>query len=112
MDQEQRITIDKNTFYLNFDNIIEKKAHNYSKEKNFDFIHGLIGIGFYFIMRKKYNSINYVLDELKNNAINDSNGYRWMSYVYDENDNYKDVCEISLSHGSSAILVFLSRQSL
>lgn len=81
---------------------------------NYDFLHGAIGIGFYFIERYKQSSnpiimkaLLFLFEKIKASAIafpqNNSVLYAWRS----KNKNGVDVFDISLSHGSSHIILFL-----
>lgn len=81
---------------------------------NYDFLHGVVGIGFYFLKHYKYRpqvslvQIKRILDYLESSAIYEEDGkYKWtMIDTYDDN---KVKTNISLSHGMASIVIFLSR---
>lgn len=79
--------------------------------KSLDFLHGVIGVGLYFLSRYKYNPsvskkcIDQIIRFLYNNFTRNDNQIYW---ELEEDEFYKRF-NISLSHGSSSILIFLSR---
>lgn len=77
---------------------------------NYDFLHGAVGLGFYFLKRKTTSSKKYLTEfvkELNKIAIKDEEGIRWLS-VLDHKKQTKGF-NISLSHGLGSIIVFLSK---
>ncbi|MFA8433388.1 MAG: lanthionine synthetase C family protein [Marinifilaceae bacterium] len=77
---------------------------------NYDFLHGAVGLGFYFLKRKTKESKKYLnefIKELNKIAIKDEEGIRWLS-VLDHKKQTKGF-NISLSHGLASIIVFLSK---
>ncbi len=88
--------------------------HALSKEiiaNNYDFLHGSIGIGIYFLKLYKINpkksllQIEKLLDYLEKVALFDKeDGIKWGRIK-----NSKVEYDISLSHGMSSIIVFLSQ---
>lgn len=83
------------------------------KKGNYDYLHGAIGIGLYFVTKSNRVRIEKYLialiDELENLAEEDAEtgAVKWES-VIDKDTNEKGY-NISLSHGISSILVFLSK---
>lgn len=88
------------------------------KEYNYDFLHGAIGYAFHFLQqfenstdedaKGKYEK--YILDflfYLKSYAVQSVEGYKWKSYVNQENQELE--FNISLSHGIPSIINFLTR---
>ena len=79
---------------------------------NYDFLHGAIGIGIYFISRsnrkKADKYLTVLVDKLeKSGEITEGGGIKWES-VIDIRAGTKGY-NISLSHGISSIIVFLSK---
>lgn len=108
LSNEERITIGK-TYFKDVDAILEKVLGRVIENKKFDFFYGGIGLGFYFIERNLTKSIEFILDDLEKKAVKCIKGYRWQSEVYLPDGAIENVYEISLSHGSAAILTFLTR---
>lgn len=79
--------------------------------KSLDFLHGVIGVGFYFLSRYKYNPsvskkcIDHIIGFLYSSFSRKGNQIYW---ELKEDEFYKRF-NISLSHGSSSILIFVSR---
>ena len=75
----------------------------------FDFLHGVVGVGFYFIKRGKHevlinDIINYLYDIAEKDDVN--NVFKWKSIL----NMKKDIgYSIALSHGMSSIALFLIR---
>lgn len=82
------------------------------KQGNYDYLHGALGVGTYFLSRfdKKEISryVEELLAELEQSAIPCENGaVKWMS-IFDQETGEKGY-NISLSHGMSSIVAFLIR---
>jgi lantibiotic modifying enzyme len=94
--------------YLNDYSIIELKTGNY------DFLHGGIGAGIYFINRPVQFStkyINEIIDTLYETATFDDRGVYWMdkfTVFYDQIDK-RPRSNFGLAHGMSSIIYFLSK---
>jgi lantibiotic biosynthesis protein len=84
------------------------------QRKNFDYLHGALGTGFYFLSRlkKKRKIENYLvklLEELENESESDiKGGLRWPSLKPTPYSN-NVLTNLSLSHGNASIIVFLSK---
>ena len=80
--------------------------------ENYDFLHGAIGVGFYFLYRFDHKDVFGYLDELltelEKSAITCEHGaVKWISVVNSETG--EKGYNISLSHGMSSIAAFLIR---
>jgi lantibiotic modifying enzyme len=76
----------------------------------YDFMHGALGVGFYFLKKgSNREQIQELVDFLYNTAEKESNNgiFKWKSIV----DMEKNILgyNIALSHGISSIIIFLSR---
>lgn len=76
------------------------------KDNNYDFLHGALGIGFYFLKINEYDLVEELIENLFNTATIKNSGeiIKW-----DMKFNPMKDFDISLSHGISSIMVFLSR---
>lgn len=85
----------------------------------YDFLHGLLGITYYFLKRfhntnskclkERYlELLSVVLERFENTALRDSRGIYWISHIKGVEVNLKGV-NLSLSHGLSSIINILSR---
>ena len=80
------------------------------KQKNYDFLHGAVGVGLYFLKRKTNPEyIHELVGFLYDIAEKDRNIqiFKWESIV-DRERNFSGY-NLSLSHGISSIIIFLSR---
>ncbi len=93
------------------DPTIAKSLDLFISNNNIDFLHGLIGIGFYLLERsnssKEYSvsNLSKIIDYLNKSKITDDAIVKWR---YNANRLSKPY-NISLSHGVSSIVVFLCR---
>lgn len=93
------------------DPVISLYLESFIEDNNIDFLHGLIGIGFYLLERskssKEYSESNLskIVDYLDKSKITDGAIVKWR---YNEKRLSKPF-NISLSHGVSSIVVFLCR---
>jgi len=79
--------------------------------KHYDFMHGALGVGLYFLKRKTNPEyIHELIDFLNYTAEIDAKNhfYKWESVV-DDGDKHIPVYNLSLCHGISSIILFLSR---
>lgn len=100
------------------DNYLHNVMVSDIKEANYDFLHGALGYGFYFLKRyenttsvlqkKQYeNYLSELITLLNELAETDGNKVRWLS-VLDRETGEKGY-NLSLSHGMSSIVNFLAR---
>lgn len=93
------------------DPVISLSLASFVEDNNIDFMHGLIGIGFYLLERnnssKEYSvsNLSKIVDYLDKSKISDGAIVKWR---YNEKKLSKPF-NISLSHGVSSIVVFLCR---
>lgn len=103
-------------YFLDFESYLYKVMIKYISGSYYDFLHGALGIAFYFTkrlentnsgkLRKEYKG--YLLEfiqKLKYCSLQKSTGRSWLSWT---STGEKDV-NFSLSHGISSIINFLSR---
>ncbi|MGQ1910155.1 lanthionine synthetase C family protein [Marinifilum sp. RC60d5] len=77
---------------------------------NYDFLHGAVGLGLYFIKRKTNDSKKYLTEfikELDKIATKDEEGIRWLSVL--DREKHTKGNNLSLSHGLASIIVILSK---
>ncbi|NOQ24523.1 MAG: hypothetical protein GQ564_04100 [Bacteroidales bacterium] len=109
--QEELIEADTDEVLSGFDDFLYKVMINELKNSNYDFLHGAVGIGFYFLKRKSnkdsHKFLNNFVNELDSIAHKDEQGIKWLS-VLNREENSQGY-NLSLSHGISSIIVFLSK---
>jgi len=116
--EESFLELDDPDLLANLDTYLYDLMLQNLNNKNYDFLHGAIGYGVYFLKRyenttssalkKNYEEYLYKLIQgLKNTSNTDNNGRYW-DYTFN-NDNKEICCNLSLSHGIASIINFLSR---
>ncbi len=117
LNQEGFIEADDNLF-TETDEYVFQTMQSFLKNKNYDFLHGALGCGFYFLKRYKNTLLNelkgrykiYILefiDSLSDISETDEDGLKWMSII--DIETQEKGSNLSLSHGMSSIINFLSR---
>lgn len=107
--EEEFIDIDLNDVEKIFDNYMIQAIKGDISNKNFDLLHGSLGVLIYFLKKNtNKNLISNFIDKLfEAGEINNINHtVKWKSAINIEN---KFIYNISLSHGMSGIALFLSR---
>lgn len=107
---QERNFISKADISPEIDYYIIAELEKLLNEKNFDFLHGAIGIGFYFLDRLKTNKnlskkyLKIILSSLNENAeTNDIGFIKWRK------DRLVPVYDLSIAHGISSIVIFLCK---
>lgn len=103
------IEADTNKILSDVDLVLEKRMMHDISEGNYDFLHGAIGIGMYFLNRKKKAkraTIN-LINQLYLKGEEEGDSIKWGSII--DYENKKIGYNLSLSHGISSIVAFLSK---
>jgi lantibiotic biosynthesis protein len=92
---------------------LEQVSDAYLKVKNWDFLHGALGIGFLLFEEPErlasLNQINKIIGHLDNQAISDNEGsYKWESVSF-ANGEQERVYNLGLAHGIPSIITFLCK---
>jgi hypothetical protein len=93
---------------IEIDTAIEKHLDIYDREKKFDYLYGLVGIGNYFLERNNTIVVNSIIIKLKNWSTNSIDGCNWTCEM-NIRGNITEVYDLCLAHGVSSILIFLSK---
>jgi lantibiotic modifying enzyme len=108
--------------YLNKNNIIDIDADEYLEEldelldievdrmlhtKNFDILHGAMGLGVYFIKRNKDNSVTKIIDALIADKQEMNPGIAWSRFDAYSRKEY--IYDFGLAHGIAGTLYFLGK---
>jgi hypothetical protein len=94
--------------------LADKMIYDLEKENNYDFLHGAIGIGIYFLNHllnlKSKEYLVQLIDVLGSQSIEENDGsLKWKSVVLDINEQPIYVFNLSLSHGMASIVAFLAK---
>ncbi|MCL2289599.1 MAG: lanthionine synthetase C family protein, partial [Bacteroidetes bacterium] len=113
LSQRKIINQDTNLLLEDFDIFLEKALKNFMIEKNYDFLHGGVGIALYFTKRvaKKKELVPVLaqfVEDLENISIKQKDGtIKWCSFSRKHIG--KQTYNISISHGMSSIVSMLSK---
>jgi lantibiotic modifying enzyme len=109
--------IDKNDKELNgqidaileeTDEILKERISICNKNGNLDILHGLVGLGFYFIERKSKTEVNDIVKILNNKSSRTEEGYVYWKKL-SAYDNYKTIIDMGNAHGISGNIFFLTK---
>lgn len=117
--EEQFIALDEDIITPETDEYLLGIMKKNIAGNHYDFLHGAIGYGFYFlkryenstsgILKKRYKEyLDVLVTFLKNTAIKNEDGVWWKSKKDLDQEELED-CNLGLSHGISGIINFLSR---
>ena len=99
-----------NAWSLLNNNLINSMKHDIQREY-YDFMHGALGVGLYFLKKGTHpQCIEELLGFLYQIAAKDTDNqiFKWKSTIKNKDDS-SQVYNLSLSHGISSIIIFLSR---
>jgi len=94
------------------DNYLVSGMRQNISDNYYDFMHGALGVGLYFL--KKGTGLEYVrelIDFLYATAekSDDNRIFKWKSVIIDKDEELRSAYNLALSHGISSIIIFLSR---
>jgi len=105
--EEKFIDFEEEEILTPFDFFLIKNTKNDLAANNYDYLHGALGYGINFLRGANHtDTLNYILEELNKSAEDfNEKGYAWIS----SNPVTKQTgYNLSLSHGISSIIYFLS----
>lgn len=89
------------------DEILENQIDVFMSYDERDILHGLIGLGIYFLERGNYKLVDKIIDYLKENSFREGDQVFWKKY--DKHKTLKTVIDMGTAHGNSSVLYFLSK---
>jgi lantibiotic modifying enzyme len=106
------IDMDVSDVQLLLDNYLVTMMRHDIIEGYYDFMHGALGVGLYFL--KRGDAVEYIrelIDFLYETAEKDRTGqtFKWESSVMKNESEHVPVYNLAMSHGMSSIIIFLSR---
>ena len=114
LEQEKFLEPMDNSLYAKMDSHLYKLMINDINEGYYDFLHGSLGYSYYFLIRYNLSGnpfykkcLSDFLISLKKCSQKDEFGIKWVSSITSNSD-----INLSLAHGMSSILNFLSRTIL
>jgi lantibiotic modifying enzyme len=113
--QRQIIEYDTNVLLEDFDLYLEHKLKYFMTVHSYDFLHGGVGIAFYFAKRAAKKAtlvsvLNQFLEDLEKTGIQqDDNTIKWISVLGEQDKRPQLGYNISLSHGMASIVAVLAK---
>jgi len=106
------IDADSDDILSDLDEFLHKMMISEIKEKHYDFLHGALGVGVYFLSRLDKEKTKEYLSELtdwldKVSVKDKGGGLKWKSILDRERD--IEGFNLSMSHGISSIITFLAK---
>ncbi len=120
--EEEFIILEEDIVTPELDDHLFEQMNADMRAGNYDFLHGAMGYGFYFLKRYQYaidkdskkrykQYLDSLIFFLKETAIRDTRGIWWKSKIR-MGEEKVEGCNLGLSHGISSILNFLSRLAI
>jgi class I lanthipeptide synthase len=117
LEENNFIEIDDDSFFCQVEDFISDIMRYDIKKLNYDFLHGAIGYGVFFLkryknvknyaLRRRYKSIiEELVNFLEDTKIQEKNGIKWESPQESDIKNEINI-DLGLSHGVPSILYFL-----
>ena len=109
------IKTNTNLLLTDFDEYLSQSLNIYLSKKDYEFLHGSIGLGVFFLKRALVNNkikkwVEQIIHELKANQHKGAGTeVKWLSSILNEEFRQVNVYNICLSHGMSAILYLLTK---
>ncbi|MCS3557564.1 MULTISPECIES: lanthionine synthetase C family protein [unclassified Sphingobacterium] len=106
--EKNLLEIETNDIIEQLDKYLSNNLESELENGHYDFMHGALGIGLFYLKIGQIEKVQKIVNYLSETAIYDdkSKGYKWNSNV----DYSGEIAvNISLSHGMSSIVIFLSK---
>ena len=112
LSQNNFIDANTNEVFANINEFLSKTMLNDIKNGKYDFLHGAIGTGLYFLNRlpnkEASNYLMQLIDELDNNSEKNADGtIKWEAVL--DREKGTTIYDLSLSHGIASIMIFLAK---
>lgn len=103
---------DANEILADYDNYFMQEMNANFEKGLYDFFHGGLGFGLYFLRRTSLKNhhviIRSIVDNIERNAIVDDSFAKWYHYDFERNEQLPGVYNLGLAHGIPAIITFLT----
>lgn len=96
-------------YLAKLDNSLFDLSINLMKNKNYDYLHGSLGILYYYIERNNYKYVDTLTDYLINLKIEKNNEIYWEYFDFEAQKISKNCVSFGLAHGMPSILLILSK---
>jgi len=100
---------DVNHYLLKLDNSLFELSVNLTKNRNYDFLHGSLGLLYYYIERNNYDYVNHITELIINLRIEKNNETYWEYFDVDAHKISQNCVSFGLAHGMPSILFILAK---
>jgi len=100
------INIDLDEFLQDIDTVLNINLDKMIENRDFDILHGYLGLGIYFLKRNKTNEIEKIIYALYSTRLNNGDEVKWLNL---DRESGAKVINFGLSHGNASILYFLGK---
>jgi lantibiotic modifying enzyme len=107
LNEKKIIQIDINDFLKEMDEVLEDELDAMIETKNFDLLHGALGVGLYFLKRKKYQVVEKIVLALDASCDVIGNEIVWKRFDYTRHKKF--IYDFGLAHGNIGVLYFLGK---
>ncbi|MCF6308125.1 MAG: hypothetical protein L3J09_09235 [Flavobacteriaceae bacterium] len=106
--EDTSLSLEINEILIEIDEILTEQIPKFVEHKNFDIMHGLIGLGLFFLAKKDKNKVLKITEILiQNSYITEKGGVYWKKY--DTYDTYSTILDTGNAHGIGANIYFLTK---
>lgn len=100
------LDLDADLFFEDIDSYLSTALDELCKNKNYDLLHGSMGIATYFLKREKPDQVKKVINFLYRECEEENNEVKWSRFEELFNE---DIYDLGFAHGIAGILYFLSK---
>ncbi|WP_375563077.1 lanthionine synthetase LanC family protein [Bernardetia sp. OM2101] len=90
------------------DEILQEQIVSLSEQNNFDILHGLVGVGLYFLERENIENLEKIVQLTISQTSQTEDGFIYWT-KYDKYDYYDTIIDFGNAHGMGANIFFLSK---
>lgn len=106
INMDKDLNIDLSEFLLEVDEALIDAVQNFIDVENYDILHGLLGLGLYFLRRGDYDMVKIIIQVLDDSSIKENDFITWTRHDDLINEN---IYDFGLAHGISGIIYFLGK---
>jgi lantibiotic modifying enzyme len=105
--RKQLIDINPDEFLMDLDDFLKSSLDNFLLKKNYDILHGAMGIGLYFLKRNSLDEVKKIVNDLY--ASCDKNSDELKLAIFDEGKSNQYIYNMGLAHGHASLLYFIGK---
>ena len=111
LNNDYKLENDINEVLGEIDDILTPQIEELYGHRNFDILHGLLGLGFYFLKRDNISIVMKVVNIIIKDKCKSEEGYVFWK-KYDGYDRFSTVIDLGNAHGIGANIFFLTKVSV